>query len=242
MISQETWVSIQNGDIEARNKVWEEYQPAVEYIARKLAATLPKHLSIDDLLSAGQFGLLDAIKKFDPDRGFKFETYALTRIRGSMLDDLRSQDWVPRSVRQRDRNIDTALNELTHYFGRIPTDEEIAGYLEMDVSEVSKARAIQASNLVYNIDQPIDAEGSITVADSISSDIGDPSSIITLLDIDGVIDAIETLPEREKLTVVLHYSMDMTLAEIGRKFGVTESRVCQIHTKALQSIRQNIID
>lgn len=242
MISQETWVSIQNGDIEARNKVWEEYQPAVEYIARKLAATLPKHLSIDDLLSAGQFGLLDAINKFDPDRGFKFETYALTRIRGSMLDDLRSQDWVPRSVRQRDRNIDTALNELTHYFGRIPTDEEIAGYLEMDVSEVSKARAIQASNLVYNIDQPIDIEGSLTVADSISSDIGDPSSIITLLDIDGVIDAIETLPEREKLTVVLHYSMDMTLAEIGRKFGVTESRVCQIHTKALQSIREHIID
>ncbi len=243
MSSQSTWELIRNGDIDARNEVWVEYQKLVEYAVRRVASTLPKHVSPEDLTSAGQFGLFDAIEKFDPERGYKFETYALTRIRGSILDDLRSQDWVPRSVRARDRSIEAAINELTQFYNRTPTNEEIAGYLEVSVTQVQKARANQAANLIQNIDQPIsDGEGTLTIGDSISADVGDPSELVTILDVDGVVKAINKLPEREKLTIVLHYSMDMTLAEIGRKFGVTESRVCQIHTKALRSIRSQIVN
>lgn len=241
MTSKTVWESIRNGNMEARNEVWQTYQPAVDYVARKLASSLPKHVPIDDLKSAGQFGLLDAIEKFDPDRGYKFETYALTRIRGSILDDLRSQDWVPRSVRQRDRSIDGAVQELTQYYGRQPNDQEVAGYLDVELTEVQKAKAQSASDAIYNIDQPLDEEGSITLADSLSHDSGDISDMLTMMDTEKVLEAIKKLPEREKLTVAMHYSMGMTLAEIGRQFNVTESRVCQIHTKALKIIRESMV-
>ena len=241
MSSQNTWELIRNGDTTARNEMWEKHQEAVDYVARRVASSLPKHVTFEDLKSAGQLGLLDAITKFDPDRGFKFETYALTRIRGSILDDLRSQDWVPRSVRQMDRNIETATQELTQYYGRNPTNEELAGFLEVDIQEIHKARATNASSAVFNIDQPVDEDGSITVADSISSDLGDPSELLAAIDLDGVVDALDGLPDRERLTMAMHYCQGMTLAEIGRQFGVTESRVCQIHTKALKTIRQEMI-
>lgn len=227
--------------MKARNEIWSRHQPAVEYVARKVASGLPRHISIDDLKSAGQFGLLDAINKFDPDRGYKFETYALTRIRGAILDDLRSQDWVPRSVRQRDRGVDNAVQELTQYYRRPPTDEELAGYLEVDIREVQKSRASVASNTIYNIDQPIDENSSSTVGDSLSLDTGDLSDLMTTFDVDKMLEALCRLPERERLTMTMHYSMGMTLAEIGRQFTVTESRVCQIHTKALKLLRSHML-
>lgn len=242
MSSQSTWELIRRGDTTARNEVWEEYQSAVEYVARKLHAGLPKHVSLDDLRSAGQFGLLDAIEKFDPARGYKFETYAMTRIRGSILDDLRSQDWVPRSIRQRDRSIETAVQELTQYYGRQPSDDEVAGYLDLDLIEVQKARHNGNTGTVYNIDQPIDDDGTITLGDSLSQNDGDLSEMMATMDTDRVIAAIESLPERERLTIAMHYSMGMTLAEIGRQFNVTESRVCQIHTKALKVIRESMVE
>jgi RNA polymerase sigma factor for flagellar operon FliA len=241
MSSQTDWALIRAGDSAARNRVWEEYQPAVEYVARKLSSGLPRHVSVHDLKSAGQFGLLDAISKFDPARGYKFETYALTRIRGSILDDLRSQDWVPRSVRQKDRSIDSATQELTQYYNRTPTDAEIAGFLEVTVEEVSKARSNSSNNFIFNIDQPFDDDENLTLGDSLSENNGDLSDLITTMDSDVVLDAIKALPEREKITIAMHYSMGMTLAEIGRQFNVTESRVCQIHTKALKSIRETMV-
>lgn len=241
MSSQSVWESIQNGDIDARNKIWEEHQDAVDYVARRLASTLPRHVSLDDLKAAGQFGLLDAIQKYDYTKGFKFETYALTRIRGSILDELRSQDWVPRSVRQKDRKVDTATQELTHELGREPTNEEIAAWLDIPVKDVVKTRANSAASMVFNIDQPVDDEGTLTVADSISSNNADPSQYLSAINIDGMATAIEDLPGREGLTLVMHYALGMTLAEIGRQFGVTESRVCQIHTKALKTIREELV-
>ena len=241
MSSPSIWELIQNGDTEARNTIWEQYQPAVDYVSRKLGASLPKHVSLDDLKSAGQFGLLDAITKFDPARGYKFETYALQRIRGSILDDLRSQDWVPRSVRQKDRGIEAATQELTQYYGRHPTDDEIAGYLEIDIAELDKARSTSQANVVVNIEQPTDGDAVLTIGDSLTDDTGDLSDLLATFDTEAVLAALESLPKRESLTIALHYKMGLTLAEIGRKYGVTESRVCQIHTKALTSIREHLI-
>ena len=241
MSSLSNWELIRNGDVNARNKVWQEHQDAVDYVARRLASTLPRHVPLDDLKSAGQLGLLDAINKFDPDKGFKFETYALTRIRGSILDDLRSQDWVPRSVRQRDRKIDTATQDLIHDLGREPTNEEIAAYLDKSVDEVVAAKAANYSNQITTIDQTTSEEGQLTVADTLASDDGDPLSLMSAINIDSVVEAIRRLPHREGLTLTMHYALGMTLADIGRNFGVTESRVCQIHTKALRSIREGMV-
>ena len=241
MSSQNIWESIQNGDTKARNEIWEKYQPAVDYVSRKLAASLPRHVPQDDLKSAGQFGLLDAINKFDPARGYKFETYALQRIRGSILDDLRTQDWVPRSVRQKDRSIESAVQELTQYYSRTPTDDEIAGYLDLTLEELAKARSVSQTSVIYNIDQPLDEDSTITVADSLTDDTGDLSDLLATFDTDSVLTALEELPDREKITVALHYHQGLTLAEIGRRFGVTESRVCQIHTKALKTIREELV-
>lgn len=243
MSSQNTWELIQNGDTKARNDVWEEYQDLVDYVARRLANTLPRHITLEDLTSYGQFGLLDAIEKFDPDKGFKFSTYALTRIRGSILDELRSQDWVPRSVRQRDRKVESAYQDLVQDLGREPSDEEVAAYLDIPVANVVKTKANNVAGQVYNIDQPVvDDRGAITVAETLASTAGDPSEALSGFDSDGAARAIGLLPEREQLTLAMHYGMGMTLAEIGRQFGVTESRVCQIHTKALKSIRQDMIN
>jgi RNA polymerase sigma factor FliA len=240
MSSQTDWELIQAGDIEARNRVWEEYQPAVEYVARKLSSGLPKHVSFNDLKSAGQLGLLDAITKFDPARGYKFETYALTRIRGSILDDLRSQDWVPRSVRQKDRGIEMAIQDLTQSLGRPPNDAEIADFLDVSVDEIQKSKSSSSNSFIFNIDQPFEDDESLTLGDSLSGNLGDLSDLITTMDSEKVLSAIEGLPEREKITIAMHYSMGMTLAEIGRQFSVTESRVCQIHTKALKTIRESM--
>jgi RNA polymerase sigma factor for flagellar operon FliA len=200
---------------------------------------LPKHVDIDDRKSAGQFGLYDAIEKYDPKRGYKFETYAINRIRGAILDDLRSLDWVPRSVRSKERQIEQAVNDLTQELGRSPTIEELCDLLDMDEAEVKRGQS--AGGTVFNIDTPIDHESEMTVADLLSVDVGDLSEAFAIFDVTKMLDAIASLPERERLTIALHYYLGYTLAEIGRKFDVTESRVCQIHTRALKVIRKDLL-
>jgi len=144
-------------------------------------------------------------------------------------------------VRQRDRGIESAVQELTQYYSREPTDAEIAGFLEISVGELHKARSNSQSSVLHNISQPVDEDGTITVADSLTSDTGDLSDFLTVVDTGRVLSAMDRLQEKEKLTIALHYFMGYTLAEIGRKFGVTESRVCQIHTKALKIVRQELV-
>lgn len=241
MSTQRDWELIQNGDTSARNRIWIKYQSTVNFVAQKVASGLPKHVDIDDLKSAGQFGLLDAIDKYRPELGYKFETYAISRIKGAILDDLRTLDWVPRSIRSKERQIEQAAADLAHELGRQPTMEELSSLLGMEPDEIFDTQSATESGLVYNIDMPVDYDSEITVADSISDETSDFSDALPLIDIERVLGAIDSLPERERLTIALHYYLGLTLADIGKRFDVTESRVCQIHTRALRSIRQEIL-
>lgn len=235
------WELIRNGDTRTRNRIWMRYQSSVNFVAQKIASGLPKHVDVDDLRSAGQFGLYDAIEKYDPERGYKFETYAINRIRGAILDDLRSLDWVPRSVRSKERQIEQAVNDLTQELGRDPSNHELADLLDITEDEIVKARTAGMHGVVFNIDSPVDIENDLTVGDLLTNDVSDLSEAYTVFDTEKMLESLEALPEREQLTIALHYYLGYTLAEIGRKFGVTESRVCQIHTRALKAIRTDLL-
>jgi RNA polymerase sigma factor FliA len=180
---------------------------------------------------------MDAILKFDPDLGYKFETYAITRIRGSIIDDLRSLDWVPRSVRFRERQIEQATERMMMILGREPTDEELADELELDLESILSSRT---SSHVWHIDMSIESNDQ-TLADMIASETTMVGDETVSIDLKLLLTAIEELHPREKATVNLHYYLNFTLAEIGRRFGVTESRVCQIHTRALEGIRDKLL-
>jgi RNA polymerase sigma factor FliA len=241
MSTQTDWELIRTGDTEARNRIWVEHQISVNFVAQKISSGLPKHVDLDDLKSAGQFGLLDAIEKYDPERGYKFETYAINRIRGAILDDLRSLDWVPRSVRSKERQIDAAINDLTHELGRAPTVGELCDLLDMEPKEILKVQNSSAAGTIFNIDMPVDHDTEMTVADGLTDDLGDLSDGVAGFDMTKIVGAIDDLPERERLTIALHYYLGCTLADIGKRFAVTESRVCQIHTRALKSIRKELL-
>jgi len=239
------WKDVAAGDIAARNRIWVEYQKLVTYAARNLYPTLPRHIEMDDLESAGQIGLKDAIEKFDPDKGFRFETYASPRIKGAMIDSLRKSDWVPRLVRSRNKKVELATNDLSQQLGRSPTVEEVASYTDLTDIEVHKAYASINEVRVKNIDSPLDndSDGEYRLESILSNDIGDLSDqVASKLGIESMSSVIGGLKQREQLTLVLHYLMGYTLAEIGNEFGVTESRVCQIHTKALRSVREKMMD
>lgn len=241
MITSRDWKKAQSGNINARNKIAIHYQPLVDFCVSKVKVTLPTHVDKDDLKSTGQLGLFDAISKYDLDRGIKFETYAATRIKGAILDDLRSMDWAPRSVRQKEKAVERAYEDLTARLARTPKIQEVADYLELDLDFVQEALASIGVSQIVNIDKPISEDQDWTIADILTSDTSDLSEAFTLLDIDRILDAIEQLDTRGEVTLGLHYYLGYTLAEIGSLFKVTESRVCQIHTKALKQIRQEIV-
>lgn len=239
------WKGVAAGDLKARNRIWVEYQNLVTYAARNLYPTLPNYIDIGDLEGAGQIGLKDAIEKFDLARRIKFETYASSRIRGAMLDSLRKTDWAPRSVRSRNRKVEVATSELTQTLKRTPTVSEIASYVGVSEQEVHRSHASIDGEKIGNIDSPIDSESDDGhgLESILSKDIGDLSDkIASGMDIESMASVIRQLNQREQLTLTLHYLMDYTLSEIGSEFGVTESRVCQIHTEALRSIRKGMIN
>jgi RNA polymerase sigma factor for flagellar operon FliA len=230
-----------------------QYSPLVKYVAGKVAVGMPSNVEFDDLVGFGVFGLLDAIDKFDPDKNVKFKTYAVTRIRGSIFDELRSMDWVPRSVRQKTREIEDAIVRLESKLGRTANDTEIAATLGVSEAEyqqtmfkISGTSIMSLNDVWYSGD---DSER-ISIGDSIESPSSmNPDVIIEREEIKRVIvEAINELPEKEKMVLVLYYYEDLTLKEIGQVLNVTESRVSQLHTKAnlrlrakLTNIRKGII-
>ncbi|MEE8331740.1 MAG: RNA polymerase sigma factor WhiG [Acidimicrobiia bacterium] len=231
---------------EAREGLILHYSPLVKFVAGRVGVGLPRSVDHGDLASYGTFGLIDAIDKFDMSRGIKFETYAVNRIRGAILDELRALDWVPRSVRAKAREIQRSMAELEHKLERTPTDEELAAQVGVTLTELQDTLAEIANLGLVALDEllsPDDRESS-SVGDLLSDPKApDPSGDFESHETRFVLaDSIGRLGERERLVVTLYYYEGLTLAEIGGVLGVTESRVCQIHTKAVMSLRNRMAE
>jgi len=234
----------EDGDERARERLVVAYSPLVKFIAGRLASGLPSHVEESDLISYGLIGLIGAIERFDLSREIKFETFAVARVKGAIIDELRSLDWVPRSVRARARDVEKAHAALEGKLQRSPTEEEMAEKLEITVPEFQSVLLDIANSSVLALDDLwtfADPEGSsqISVLDTIQDpEAVDPHSEAQASELkDRLADAIEGLPERERLVVALYYYENLTLREIGEVLGVTESRVSQLHTKSMLALR-----
>ena len=240
------WASYKEaGSREVRDQLILHYSPLVKYVAGRVAVGLPQNVEQSDLVSYGIFGLIDAIDKFDPERGFKFETYAIARIKGAILDELRSIDWVPRSVRAKARAIEKAYGKLEGELHRAPSDAELATELEMTDDQLQTALGQISFIGLVALDEMLsggDRGDSMTLGDTVASDPDKgPVAAFEVEEMRTILaDAINRMPEREKVVLTLYYYESLTLAEIGSVLGVTESRVCQIHTKAVLQLRSRI--
>jgi RNA polymerase sigma factor for flagellar operon FliA len=217
----------------------------VKYVAGRMSSGLPAHVEESDLISYGLGGLISAIERFDLSREIKFETYAITRIRGAIIDELRTLDWVPRSVRARAREIERANMRLEARFQRAPTDEEMATELEISLGDFQEALVQISNSTIVALDELWHVSGGgdqVSLLDTLP-DRGalDPQQAIDESELrDRIAYAIAALPEREKLVVALYYYENLTLREIGEVLGVTESRVSQLHTKAVLRLRSKL--
>jgi RNA polymerase sigma factor FliA len=234
------------GDARARERLVLAYSPLVKYVAGRMSSGLPSHVEEADLISYGLLGLISSIERFEPEREIKFETFAVTRIKGSIIDELRSLDWVPRSVRAKAREIERANAKLEHELHRAPSDQEIADALGVSAEEFQESLVRISNSSVVALDElwtVSDASGDqVSLLDTIQ-DPGavDPAAEMDATDMkDRLADAIAGLPEREKLVVALYYYENLTLREIGEVLGVTESRVSQLHTKAVLRLKSRI--
>jgi RNA polymerase sigma factor for flagellar operon FliA len=229
-----------------RDRLILTYAPLVKYVAGRLGSGLPAHVDEGDLVSYGLLGLIGAIERYDPDRDVKFETYAMARIKGSIIDELRAMDWVPRSVRARARDIERAIAELESKFGRAPTDEEIAGKLGLTQEELDDSLSEISRSSIAALDELWTVQGSsgdqVALIDTIEDTAGPaPTTALDAAEMKEMIaDAISRLPEREKLVITLYYYEELTLREIGEVLGVTESRVSQLHTKAILRLKARL--
>ena len=232
-------------DLDVRDQLLVHYSPLVKYVAGRVAAGLPQNVEQADLISYGIFGLIDAVEKFDPARGYKFETYAIARIKGAILDELRSIDWVPRSVRAKARSLERAYAKLEAIHRRTPNDDEVAAELGLN-DEQFQAMLGQLSFVgIVALDELLSVGGergdSMTLGDTIPDSSDGPVGAYEVEEMRQLLaQSINRMPEREKIVLTLYYYEGLTLAEIGEVLGVTESRVCQIHTKAVLQLRSKI--
>jgi len=236
----------EEGDERSREGLILHYSPLVKFVAGRVGVGLPRNVEQADLVSYGMFGLIDAIDKFEPARGIKFETYAVNRIKGAILDELRALDWVPRSVRARAREIQRSLNELEHQLHRSATDEELAEHMGVTVDTLQDHLGEIATLGFIALDELVEPgeRGSAAFGDLVADPKAiDPGGSFEQQESRYVlIDAINRLAERERLVITLYYYEGLTLAEIGAVLGVTESRICQIHTKAVLSLRNRLLE
>jgi RNA polymerase sigma factor for flagellar operon FliA len=235
-----------SGDQALRDRLILTYAPLVKFVAGRVGASLPAHVDEQDLVSYGLLGLIGAIERYDPGREIKFETFAMARIRGAIIDELRSLDWVPRSVRTRARQIERAIGTLEKELMRAPTDEEIAKKLGLTDDELEESLHEISRSSVAALDELWSPSGSggdqIALIDTIEDESGpDPEMSLEQSEVkEALAEAISILPEREKLVVTLYYYEELTLREIGEVLGVTESRVSQLHTKAILRLKAHL--
>jgi len=232
----------------SRDELVLHYSPLVKFVAGRVSVGLPHNVEQADLVSYGMFGLIDAIEKFDPARRVKFETYAVARIRGAIIDGLRSIDWVPRSVRAKARSLEAGYARLENRLRRAPTDSEMAGEVGMSLEELQSALKQISFVGVASLDEVVLSRGGddggepVTLGDTVADQAASPGSAFDDLEFKSALGAaIGGLGEREKLTLMLYYYEGLTLAQIGTVLGVTESRVCQIHTKAVLALRSRLL-
>ena len=235
-----------SGDQSIRERLILTYAPLVKYVAGRVGSGLPSHVDESDLVQYGLLGLIGAIERYDPDRDVKFETYAIARIKGSIIDELRAMDWVPRSVRSRARDIERAIGELEARLGRAPTDEEVSKKLGMTEGELDDSLSEIGRSSIAALDElwTVSSSGGdrIALIDTIEDTHGpEPQSALAETEMKEALgEAIARLPEREKLVVTLYYYEELTLREIGEVLGVTESRVSQLHTKAILRLKGRV--
>jgi RNA polymerase sigma factor FliA len=221
------------GDPELRNRLVVQHAPLVKYVVGRVRSGLPQNVDANDLVSEGVVGLIDAIDKFDPSRGLQFQTYAVARIRGAIIDSLRASDWVPRSVRAKLKEIERAQTALESSLGRSPDDEEIAFELGIPLAELQEIYSKAAYTSVASLDEiGMDAE-----------DVGPSTPALDEADDDMkqvLVQVVRQLPERDQVIIALYYYEGLTLAEIGQVLGVSESRVSQLHTRAALTLRSKL--
>jgi RNA polymerase sigma factor for flagellar operon FliA len=236
------------GDERLREQLILHYSPLVKYVAGRVSVGLPPNVEQADFVSSGVFGLIDAIEKFDPERSIKFETYAITRIRGAMIDELRALDWIPRSVRQKARAIERAYATLEASLRRTPSEAEVAEEMGITLEELHAVFSQLSLANVVALEELLHAGGEggdrLSLMDTLEDTAADdPVEVAEDRELRRLLArAVNTLPDREKTVVTLYYYEGLTLAEIGEVLGVTESRVSQIHTKSVLQLRAKLAD
>lgn len=248
---QQLWEKYKStGGAEAREQLILKYSPLVRYVAGRVGVGLPPNVEQADLISYGIFGLIDAIEKFDLDRAIKFETYAMSRIRGAIIDELRSMDWIPRSVRSKAREVERAYATLESELHRTPTEPEVAKRMGISLRELHGIFSQVSYVNVIALDELLGGGGNSDKGEGVSlgDTLTDHKAVDPVMAFEGeetkylLARAIEQLPEREKIVVTLYYYEGLTLAEIGKVLGVTESRICQMHTKAVLQLRNKLAE
>lgn len=229
-------------DAAARDWLVVHYASLVKFVAGRVGAGLPRSVDTADLVSAGVLGLMSAIDRFDPGHGVKFETFAMPRVRGAIMDSLRALDWVPRSVRSRSRTVQSTIEQLEQRNGTAPTDEEIAAEIGIGTDELAEWLSDIAGGSIGPLDHvALDREAAGAAVRAADRGEGQPSQNVEEQELRTAMrEAITTLPEREQAVIVLYYEDGLTLAEIGEALGVTESRISQIHAKAVLQLRSRL--
>jgi RNA polymerase sigma factor for flagellar operon FliA len=221
-----------------KNHLLTEHMPLVKRLAHQMKAKLPPSVEVDDLVQAGMIGLLDAISRYEDDHGAQFETYAVLRIRGAMLDELRSSDWMPRSTRQNMRKVEQAMATLQQQLGRPPSESEVAKSLKLSLADYQEMLGDSGGHQLVYYEDFHDEDGNDSFLDRYAVDEDDPLRALMETDFrQAVIDAIDALPPREKLLMGLYYEEELNLKEIGAVMGVSESRVSQLHSQAVARMR-----